>query len=399
MKRKLLAGLALAALAAAPALAQTDTITLGTAVQLSGKDANTGRYYRDAYELAIDRINEKGGVTVGGKTYKLALKILDNQSDTNLGVQLYGQLITRDKVTFLLGPYSSQDAISDSAMSEKYEIPMVQGGGASGQIFSRGYKYVFGTLPEAENYFRSTLAMLAQLEPRVQTVALLSADDAFDVALAKGTRELLKAAGLRAVIDQQYAIKSTDFSSILSLIKTTEPDALLWGGLAPEALDAIRQSKSLNVSPKYFSSFTVGVQTADFRQALGKDAEYVFGMTSWWPDAALKDEWFGDAVQFNELYKQKYGYDPDYHAASAAADVEVFAKAIPAAGTLDPKTVRDAIARVDFASLFGHIRFAANGQIDLPQIVIQIQDGKVVPIFTDQFVNKPRYPIPPWDKR
>jgi len=35
----------------------------------------------------------------------------------------------------------------------------------------------------------------------------------------------------------------------------------------------------------------------------------------------------------------------------------------------------------------------------LPQIVIQIQDGKVVPIFTDQFVNKPRYPIPPWDKR
>jgi hypothetical protein len=48
MKRKLLAGFALAALAAAPALAQTDTITLGAAVQLSGKDAKAslGDYIR-----------------------------------------------------------------------------------------------------------------------------------------------------------------------------------------------------------------------------------------------------------------------------------------------------------------------------------------------------------------
>jgi branched-chain amino acid transport system substrate-binding protein len=400
MKRLLPAALALALVVlAAPAFAQSDVITLGSALQLTGKDSNTGRYYRDAYDLAIDRINEKGGITVGGKHYKLALKLLDSQSDTTLGVQLYGQLVSRDKVNFLLGPYSSQDAISDSAVAEKYEVPMVQGGGASGQIFARGFKYVFGTLPEAEKYFSSTVAMLGQLQPKVETVALISADDAFDVALAKGTRDVLKQAGLKIVIDQQYAIKSTDFSSLLSLIKSTQPDAVLWGGLEPEILDAIRQAKSLDVAPKYFTSFTVGVPTADFRQALGKDAEYAFGMTSWWPDTALKDEWFGDAVEFNDIYKKKFGYEPDYHAASGAADVEVFAKAIEAAGSLDPKAVRDAIAKVDFGSLYGHIRFGATGQISLPEIVIQIQDGKVVPIYSDSFINKPKYPVPPWGKR
>ena len=45
------------------------------------------------------------------------------------------------------------------------------------------------------------------------------------------------------------------------------------------------------------------------------------------------------------------------------------------------------------------VRFGENGQIVLPQTVVQIQDDKVVEIFTDRFVNQPVYPVPGWDKR
>jgi len=379
--------------------AQTNTITLGAAVQLTGALSNTGRYYRDGYQMTIDKINASGGITVGGKKYTFALKLLDNQSDLNLGVRQYVQLITADKVNFLLGPFSSNDALNDSSIAEKYEIPMVQGGGASSQIYSRGYKYIFGTLPPAEDYFASTIEMLGKVNPKPQTVALVAADDAFDVSVAKGTRELFKKAGLKVVVDEQYRENAGDFSSILTKIKAAQPDAVFWSGHEPEALNFIRQGKSLDVSPKYSSSFTVGVPTADFRKALGKDAEYAFGMTSWLPDASLKDKWFGDALAFSKAYKEKYGYDPDYHAASAAADVETFAYAIEKAGTLDPKKVRDAIAVVDFTSLYAHVKYGANGQIVLPQIVIQIQDGNVVPVYTDKFINQPRYPVPAWGAR
>jgi branched-chain amino acid transport system substrate-binding protein len=122
-------------------------------------------------------------------------------------------------------------------------------------------------------------------------------------------------------------------------------------------------------------------------------------MTPWLPEKELKDDWFGDAEQFAKEYQARFNYAPDYHAASAAADVETFAKAVAAAGALDPKKVRDEIAKVDFQSLYGHVKFQPNGQISLPQTVIQIQDGKVVPIFTEDFIGKPRYPIPPWSKR
>lgn len=398
MRRALLGGLLLAGLASAPATA-AETITFGASLQLTGKDANVGRYYRDAYQLTVDKINEKGGLTVGDKTYRLALDILDNQSDITLSVQQYVQLLTQNKVSFLLGPYASAMALNDSAIAEKYQVPMVEGGGASGQIFSRGFKYVFGTLAPAEDYYLSTIQMLGRLEPKAKTVALVSADDAFNVSLAKGTRELLKKAGLEIVMDEQYGGKTSDFSSILALIKSKNPDVVLWGGLETSIVDAIRQSKSLNVNPTDMISFTVGVPTADFRKALGKDADDAFGMTAWLPAPPHKDEWFGDSEEFDKEYVAKFGYEPDYHPAAGAAAVEVFAKAIVAAGTLDPQKVRDAIARSDFESLYGHIHFGENGQISLPQTVIQIQDGKLVPIFTDHLVNKPIYPVPAWDKR
>lgn len=388
------------ALAAFGAQAQSsDTITLGAAVQLTGRLANTGRYYGDGYQLAIDRINEKGGITVGNKKYKLALKILDSQSDVNLGVRQYVQLLTQDKVNFLLGPFSSNDALDDSSVAEKYQVPMVQGGGASTQIYSRGYKYIFGTLPPADDYFKSTIEMMGKLDPKPKKVALIAADDSFDVSVAKGTRELLKKAGMELILDKQFRENSPDFSSLLSLTKSVTPDVILWAGHETEALNFIRQAKSLGVNPRLMSSFTVGVPTADFRKALGKDAEYAFGMTSWLPTKENKDDWFGDADQFAKVYQERFKYSPDYHAASAVADVEAFAKAIPAAGSLDPAKVRDALTKVDFPSLYGRIKFAANGQIDLPQIVIQIQEGQVVPVYTDDFRQKPRYPVPPWSKR
>jgi len=389
------------ALSASFAIAQTkpNTIKLGASVQLSGSLANTGRYYRDAYELAVSTINDKGGVTVGGQKYKLTLDILDNQSDANLSVRQYVQLVARDKVNFLLGPFASNFALDDSSVAEKYQIPMVQGGGASTQIYSRGYKYIFGTLPPADDYFASTIEMLGKLDPKVKTVALLAADDSFDVSVAKGTRGLLTKAGIKIVVDQKYQENASDFSSLLTEVKAAQPDAVFLASHETEALNFIRQAKGLDVNPKMLFSFTVGVPTADFRKALGSDAEYAFGMSSWLPNASLKDDWFGDAAQFAKLFKEKYGYEPDYHAASGVADVETFVKAIEKAGSLDSKKVRDAIAGIDFESLYARIRFGANGQIVLPQIVVQIQKGEVIPIYTDHFINKPIYPVPPWNAR
>ena len=381
------------------AAAWAQPITFGASVQLTGPVANTGRYYKDAYEFAVERINAAGGIKIGSAHRKIALKILDNQSDVNLSVRQYVQLLSQDKVDFLLGPFASNFVLADSSIAEKARVPMVQGGGASDQIYSRGYQYIFGTLPAASNYFGSTIEAMTKLDPRPRTVALLYADDAFDVSVAKGTRELLRKAGLKTVIDERYSTNASDFSVLLSRIKSENVDAVLVAGHETEVLNFIRQAKSLNVGPKLYS-FTVGVPSADFRHALGKDANGASGMTAWLPSAALKDQWFGNAEEFARAWKARFGYEPDYHAASGVATVEALVNAIQAAGSSDPQMVRDALARVSFDSLYGHVAFNDKGQISLQQIMVQIQNDRVVPIYAgNAFINKLQYPLKPWVER
>jgi branched-chain amino acid transport system substrate-binding protein len=371
-------------------------VTFGASVQLTGPVANTGRYYKDAYEFAVEKINAAGGIKIGSARQKIALKILDNQSDVNLSVRQYVQLLAQDKVNFLLGPFASNFVLADSSVGEKNRVPMVQGGGASDQIYSRGYKYIFGTLPAASDYFGSTIEAMTKLDPRPQTVALLYADDSFDVSVAKGTRELLKKAGLKTVIDERYSTNASDFSALLSRIKSANADAVLVAGHETEVLNFIRQAKSLDVRPKLYS-FTVGVPSADFRQALGADANGASGMTAWLPSVTLKDQWFGDAEAFAHAWKARFGYEPDYHAASGVASVEALVNAIQTAGSTDPQKVRDALAKVSFDSVYGHVAFNDKGQISLPQTMVQIQNDKVVPIYAgNAFINKLEYPLGPW---
>jgi len=374
-------------------------ITFGASVQLTGPVANTGRYYKDAYEFAVEKINAAGGISVGSARHTIALRILDNQSDVNLSVRQYVQLLSQDRVNFLLGPFASNFVLADSSIAEKARVPMVQGGGASDQIYSRGYSYVFGTLPAASNYFGSTIEAMTKLNPKPERVALLFADDSFDVSVAKGTRELLQKAGLKLVLDERYSTNASDFSALLSRIKSENADAVLVAGHETEILNFIRQAKSLNVSPKLYS-FTVGVPSADFRHALGKDANGASGMTAWLPSAMLKDRWFGNAEEFARAWKAKFGYEPDYHAASGMATVEALVNAIELAGSTDPQKVRDALTKVSFDSLYGRVAFDDKGQISLPQIMVQIQDGRVVPIYAGKdFINKLDYPLAPWSKR
>jgi branched-chain amino acid transport system substrate-binding protein len=385
-------------LMAQPALG-ADEIVLGSAISQTGKYAREGKFYVDAYTLTVDAVNKAGGVKIGGKPYKLTLKLYDDQSDPNLSVRLFTRLVTSDKVNFLLGPYSSGITIPASAVSEKYEIPMVQGGGASGKIFDRGYKYIFGTLPKAEFYFQAAIEAAAKFTPRAQTAALLYSNEAFDRSVADGARQWLKEQKVDKVYDEEYQPSTQDFTSVLAVLKSKSPDLVLVAGHEENALNFIRQAQAADMAPKMMV-FTVGPPTADFRKTLGKAAEYVFGITPWLPDMDVGGEIFKSARDFSKQFKERFGYEADYHVASGAADVLVYKAAIEKAQSLEAKKVRDALAGVDVETLYGRVKFEPTGQIAMGQVLVQIQEGKVVPVYAfGKMLAKPAYPAPKWSTR
>jgi len=386
------------AIVVGPAMA-ADEIVRGSAISQTGKYAREGKFYVDAYTLTVEAINKAGGVKVGGKSYKLSLKLYDDQSDPNLSVRLFTRLVTSDKVNFLLGPYSSGITIPASAVSEKYEVPMVQGGGASGKIFDRGYKYIFGTLPKAEFYFQSAIEAAAKLTPRVQTAALLYSNEAFDRSVAEGARQWLKEQKIDKVYDEEYQPATQDFTSVLAVLKSKGPDLVLVAGHEENALNFIRQAQAADVAPKMMI-FTVGPPTADFRKTLGKAAEYVFGITPWLPDMDVGGEIFKSARDFAKQFQDRFGYEADYHVASGAADVLAYKFAIERAAPLDAKMFRAALAALDAETLYGRVKFEPSGQIAMGQVLVQVQDGKLVPVYAaGKMIGKPVYPAPKWSQR
>ena len=81
-----------------------DTIVLGAAVSLTGKYSTNGEHTRNGYNMAVQRINDMGGVSVGGKSYKFDIIYYDDESDSGRAAQLAERLIKQDGVQFMLGP-------------------------------------------------------------------------------------------------------------------------------------------------------------------------------------------------------------------------------------------------------------------------------------------------------
>ncbi len=377
--------------------ASAKVIKLGCAISFTGGKSRTGKLYRDSYDMAVEQINNSGGIKVGNSTYSLKIVYYDDKSDPTESSKLVEKLINEDKVNFLLGPYSSGITIPNSIVAQRYRIPMIEGGGASGKIFSRGNKYIFGTLPPAGQYFQSTLEMLKTFSPVPKTIAILYSDDKFDISVGEGTKKIGEKMGFNIVLFEKYAEGASDFTSILTKIKSLKADVVLVAGHTQEALNFTQQGKELNVCPKLVS-MTVGPSEADFRKSLGKDADYIYGVASWSPQMKFTGYIFKDTKSFVSLFKEKYNYDPDYHNASAIAGIAVFKDAIERANSLDPAKVRDAIAATSLGTVYGHVKFSPNGQIMGTSVALQIQGGNVYQVYPSG-TKSPVYPVPCWKNR
>ena len=155
---------AAAAFALAPISAQAadcGTIQLGAAVSLTGKYASNGHNTQNGYEFAIKKINDAGGVTVGGKCYHFKVKYYDDESTPARAAQLVERLIDQDKIQYVLGPYGSPITKAVLPVIEKYKIPLVQSEAASRSLFTQGYKYSFGIIATSEKYLAPVVDMAA----------------------------------------------------------------------------------------------------------------------------------------------------------------------------------------------------------------------------------------------
>lgn len=376
------------------------TITLGGSMSLTGDFANLGRLYRDVYKLTIKRINKSGGVEAGdGNTYRLNMILRNDRSDSARSTAIYRNLVDHPRVDYLLGPYSSTLTLAASQIAATSRKPMVQGSGASPEIFSGDNEWIFGLLPTADGYASSTIEMaMAQAEPPT-SAALLTELDTFSQSSAQGARERLADVGVDVVVDETFPSETSDLSSLLNLVEDRGAEMLILSAHEKHAIILANQLASQSVRPKLVMA-TVGSLTANFQTQTGVNRDYIYGPSPWNDTADFADPVYGSTSAFIDAIEATYRYRPDYHSAAGAAVIETFQHAFQRVDELTPTNVRDAIRETDLTTAYGHISFDERGAISREMVLYQWQPqngGESVKTLVwpaDVQQSPPIYPMP-----
>jgi branched-chain amino acid transport system substrate-binding protein len=377
--------LAAAAFAIAPVAVQAETcgtIELGAAVSATGIYAANGKNTKNGYEFAVKKINDAGGVKVGGKCYHFAIKYYDDESTPVRAAQLVERLIDQDKIQYVLGPYGSPLTKAILPVIEKYKTPLVQGEAASRSLFTQGYKYQFGIVATSEKYLTPVVDMAAAIakkagkDPSKVKIAMIYQDDAFSLDVRQGVVDEMKKYKMTALVDDRMPKDLNDITSFLTKVKALKPDVLIVSGHEKGAATAARQMADLQIQVPLVGM--THCESAKVTQDFPKSSEGFVCPTQWDETMKAGDPMFGTAANYNTEIKAAYGYKVvPYQTAQASAAVYVWKDAFTRANSLDKEKLREALTKTDLETFYGHVKFAADGSNPGKEIILrQIQHGK-----------------------
>ena len=362
--------------------AGSNTLRLGAAVSLTGQLAREGNLTKEGYQLCQSKINDAGGISVGGKKLTLDIQYQDDTSKPDTAAQLVEQFNDKD-VKLILSSYGSANSEAQAAVVERNGQVMADSAGADNKIFEKGYRRTFAVLSPATEYLASIVKSVAELaQPKPRTVVFLSADDGFSKTATEGGIAEAKKQGLTVLPTQYFPSGTSDVSSALTKVKGQRPDVIIGSVHLVEGIAIVKQAHELGVTPAGGFGESVAPPTPDFVKTLGSQAENVLGSSQWTETVKGQDKYFGTAKQYGDDIQAKFGHRPEYHNAEATAACLALVLAAEKAGSTEPDKVRDALAGLDTDSFFGRIKFDQSGKnVYKPMSVIQIQNGKAATVW------------------
>jgi len=388
----------------ANAKVEGDTIVLGAAVSLTGKYSTNGEHTKNGYDLAVKRINDMGGVKVGGKNYKFKVIYYDDESNSKRAAQLAERLIKQDGVKYMLGPYSSGLTKAIAPVTEENKVPMVEANGASRSLFTKGYKYLFAVLSPANQYLEVAIDLAVEKNGgKPVRIAQAFEQDAFSQDVRIGVMEAAERTKSKIVIDDKLPKELNDMAATLAKVKAVKPDVLVVSGHSKGALTAIRQISEMKVDVPMLAM--THCDASKLAKQHGDKSEFALCASQWHKTLTYKDKFFGDGMKYDADFTKAYGYAPPYQAAESSAALLVYKDAFERANSFDTKKVRDALAKTEMQTFYGNIKFGSGGQNTAkPMVLFQVmcKSGKcenVVVAPTKWAAAELIHPIPPWSKR
>jgi branched-chain amino acid transport system substrate-binding protein len=377
-------------------------VVFGASLPLTGGLATNGQKHKEGYELCMDLINADGGLL--GEPARIIIS--DNQSTNETGQAQIERLINQDKVSVLLGTFSSRITFAQTSVAEQNKMVYPIPSGVALQIYERGYKYIFNFQPNAAEYLGKSYAGLikdlVKPEEMPKKAAVVYADDFYANAAVAGLtgkkREIagtdkvidlspgaLAEAGVEVVLEQQWPEEGfSDWIGLANSIKASGADLVVGFTASPdEAIQLMRAFSTVAYQP---STIIMGQGTqAEFHDQVGDASNGVMIHSAWHPAVEWKGVIGGKEFSnqnFIDAFKAKFGKDPDEDNAIPFATCQGMAQAIAEANSADNTVLRDWLAArtkdSPVKTILGDFHWDEKGlPLDKAFLITQWQNGEL----------------------
>ncbi len=351
-------------------LAEQDrsTITFGFIGDLSGPTFNFGESAKNGVLMAVDEINQSGGIT--GR--KIDIFFEDDQGGPERSAILARKLIDEDKVSALIVAGASGNSLAVGPKAQSAKIPMIAPSSTNPAVTQVG-DYIFRAC-FIDAFQGEVMAKFAANTLKASKAAILLD---FNSPYSRGLTDYFELSftklGGQVVTKQSYTQGDSDYKGQLSAIRAAQPNVLYIPGYYGDVGIIARQARQLGITQPLLGGD--GWDAPELWE-LGGDALNGSFISNHY---SVEDP--SSAIQtFIRDYKQRYGnLTPDAHAALAYDTMRFLAAAIEHAGTTDGPKLRDSLAETkDFAGVTGMISIDAERNAVKPAVVLKLQDGKYV---------------------
>jgi len=353
----------------ANAYAQDMVVKIGHVGPTSGGQAHLGKDNENGARMAIDDLNAKG-VTIGGKKAKFELVAEDDAADPKQGTAVANKLVDA-KVNGVVGHLNSGTSIPASKIYSDAGIPQITPSSTNPKFTRQGFKTTFRVVAD-DVALGNTLGKYAIKDLKGKSVAVIDDRSAYGQGVAEEFTKGLKGAG-GTVVEQQYTTdKATDFTAILTAIKSKNPDVVFFGGMDAQAGPMLRQMQQLGVKAKFVGGD--GICTVELpKLASGAIADgQVYCAEAGGVDASQQ----AGMDKFKADFKKKFGIDVQLYAPYVYDAVNVLAAAMVKAGSSDPKVYLPVLAKTDgYKGVTGVISFDEKGDLKNGALTLHTYKG------------------------
>ena len=354
-----------AAVALTAGAAQADMV-IATAGPMTGQYAAFGEQMKRGAEMAVEDLNEAGGVL--GE--QLVLEVGDDACDPKQAVAVANQMVSAG-VTFVAGHFCSGSSIPASAVYNEEGILQISPASTNPQLTEQGLDNVFRVCGRDDQ--QGTYAANYVVDNNVGSkIAVLHDKTPYGKGLADEFKKQLNARGVQETMYEAITAGDRDFTALITKMKEAGVDLIYLGGYHTEAGLIARQAKEQGIDATMMSGDAL--VTDEYWSITGDTGQGTLMTFS--PDPRKNEA----AAPVVEKF-QAAGYDPEGYTLYTYAAVQVWAQAVEKAGSTDLDAVIEQLHGNQFETVLGTISFDDKGDVEGSSYVMyQWENGEYVQI-------------------